>query len=84
MSQTQKTQNLVISITMSQNCPGAVISITMSQTYPGKIYTPHLFKKYRQLDAALSENIDNLHVAHSFGHPITMSQSQQNKILLYP
>jgi hypothetical protein len=32
---------------------------TMSQT-------PHVFQTYRQLDAALSKNIDNLQVAHSF------------------
>ena len=32
--------------------------------------TPHLFKKYQQLDAALSENIDNLQVAHFFGQPM--------------
>ena len=39
-------------------------------------------KKYRQLDAALSENIDNLQMASSFGHPITMSQSQQKQNLV--
>jgi hypothetical protein len=45
--------------------------------------TPHVFQTYRQLDAALSENIDNLQVAHSFWTPHVFQKDRQLDAALF-
>ena len=68
ITNSNKTKSCYIHTNVTNLSRGCYIHNHVTNLSRKNIDTPCIQKKYRQLDAALSKNIDNLQMTHFFGH----------------